>query len=156
MQEMFKRAHDHKGAAIVEVYQNCNVFNDGAFASITKKDARADMLIPLEHGQPVRFGADGERGVVLDNGTARVVAVDDVGVDALVVHDETTPDPSVAFALSRLASDRESPTPVGVFRAVQSQDYGGAVDAQLAAAQASGGGGDLHALLHSLPTWEVS
>ncbi|MEM7142019.1 MAG: 2-oxoacid:ferredoxin oxidoreductase subunit beta [Actinomycetota bacterium] len=154
MQEMFRRAHDHKGAAIVEVYQNCNVFNDGAFAAITKKDARAEMLIELTHGEPVRFGPEGERGVMLDNGVATIVDVADVGVDALVVHDETAVDPSVAFALSRLASDRESPTPVGVFRAVSDVDYGSAVDAQLAAAQ-NDSGADLHALLHSLPTWEV-
>ncbi|MEZ5168168.1 MAG: thiamine pyrophosphate-dependent enzyme [Acidimicrobiales bacterium] len=155
MQEMFRRAHDHQGAAIVEVYQNCNVFNDGAFAEITKKDARADMLIELVHGQPVRFGPDGARGVVLDDGVARIVDVADVGVDALVVHDETEPDPSVAFALSRLAVDRASPTPIGVFRAVERTNYGAALDAQLAAAQGAKGPGDLHALLHSLPTWEV-
>lgn len=156
MQAMFKRAHDHKGAAIVEVYQNCNVFNDGAFAAITKKDARTDMLINLNHGEPVTFGADGQRGVVLDNGVATIVDVADVGTDALVVHDETAPDPSVAFALSRLASDRESPTPVGVFRAVEHADYGASVDVQLAQAQSDRGSGDLHDLLHSLPTWEVS
>ena len=155
MQEMFRRAHDHRGSAIVEVYQNCNVFNDGAFASITKKDVRADMLVDLHHGEPVRFGPDGGRGVVFDAGVARIVDVDDVGVDSLVVHDEAVPDPSVAFALSRLADDRESPTPIGVFRAVDRVDYGAAVDAQLAASHAAAGGGDLHGLLHSLPTWEV-
>jgi 2-oxoglutarate/2-oxoacid ferredoxin oxidoreductase subunit beta len=156
MQDMFRRAHDHKGSAIVEVYQNCNVFNDGAFAAITKKDARTEMLINLAHGEPVRFGADGARGVVLDNGIARIVDVADVGVDALVVHDEAAPDPSVAFALSRLASDRHSPTPVGVFRAVEHEDYGVALNAQLAGAQADSGPGDLDALLHSLPTWDVN
>ncbi len=156
MQEMFRRAHDHQGSAIVEVYQNCNVFNDGAFAAITKKDARADMLINLIHGEPVRFGADGERGVVLDNGTARIIDVADVAADALVVHDEAAPDPSVAFALSRLASDRHSPTPVGVFRAVEREDYGTGVENQLAEAKADPKSGDLDALLHSLPTWEVS
>jgi 2-oxoglutarate/2-oxoacid ferredoxin oxidoreductase subunit beta len=156
MQEMFRRAHDHQGSAIVEVYQNCNVFNDGAFAAITKKDARADMLIELVHGEPVRFGPDLERGVTLDQGAARIVDVADVGLDALVVHDETNPDPSVAFALSRLANDRESSTPVGVFRAVERVDYGAALNSQLAASHGRSGGGDLHALLHSLPTWEVS
>jgi 2-oxoglutarate ferredoxin oxidoreductase subunit beta len=93
---------------------------------------------------------------MLDQGTARIVNVADVGLDALVVHDEAAPDPSVAFALSRLASDRHSPTPVGVFRAVERPDYGAGVDAQLAAAQSEKGGGDLRGLLHSLPTWEVS
>lgn len=156
MQAMFRRAHEHKGSALVEVFQNCNVFNDGAFNAITKKDARDAMLINLEHGEPVRFGADNERGVILDNGVARIVNVDDVGADQLHVHDEAAPDPSVAFALSRLADDRESPTPVGVFRSVNRTEYGESVSAQLAAANQDRGPGDLHGLLRSLPTWEVS
>ena len=156
MQEVFRRAHYHRGAAIVEVYQNCNVFNDGAFAALTKKDARADMLIPLEHGKPVRFGADQERGVVLDDGVARIVSVADVGVDALHVHDETAADLSVAFALSRLADDRSSPTPIGVYCAVDRLEYAGAVDAQIATAQADRGPGNLAELFTSLPTWEVN
>ena len=156
MQEIFRRAHDHRGAAIVEVYQNCNVFNDGAFAALTNKDARAEMLIPLEHGKPVRFGPEGERGVVLDDGVARIVSVAEVGVEALHVHDETAADLSVAFALSRLADDRQSPTPIGVYCAVDRLEYGGGIDSQIAAAQADRGPGDLEALLHSLPTWEVN
>jgi len=156
MQEMFRRAHAHQGSAIVEVFQNCNVFNDGAFNTITKKDARDAMLINLTHGEPVRFGVDNERGVVLDNGVARIVDVAEVGADRLHVHDETAPDPSVAFALSRLAEDRESPTPVGVFRAVERTEYGRSVAAQLAAANQERGPGDMHGLLRSLPTWEVS
>ena len=72
MMEMFRRAHAHKGASFVEIYQNCNVFNDGAFEQITGKDHRADMLIPLVHGEPIRFGAEGEHGVVLQrDGTRR-------------------------------------------------------------------------------------
>ena len=156
MQEMFRRAHAHPGAALVEVFQNCNVFNDGAFAAITKRDARDSMLIDLRHGEPVRFGADSEFGVVIDVGRARVVAVADVGVDALVVHDEADPDPSVAFALSRLANTNDVPTPIGVFRAVDRSEYGSAVTSQIAAAQAKAGPGDLRKLLHSRPTWQVA
>jgi 2-oxoglutarate ferredoxin oxidoreductase subunit beta len=155
MQEMFRRAHDHDGAALVEVYQNCNVFNDGAFDSLTKKDARASMLIDLEHGKPIRFGADNEKGVVLDNESAKIVDVADVGEDALVVHREDNPDPTMAYALSRLATTAEVPTPMGVFRAVERPEYASAVNAQLAAVQAEKGPGDLNALLRSLPTWEV-
>ena len=66
MMDVFRRAHEHEGSAFVEIYQNCNVFNDGAFEAITAKEARADMLIELEHGEPIRFGADHERGVVLN------------------------------------------------------------------------------------------
>src|SRR3989441_1708780 len=63
MMEIFRRAHEHRGSAFVEIYQNCNVFNDGAFAAVTAKESRAEMLIELRHGQPIRFGADGRRGV---------------------------------------------------------------------------------------------
>ena len=114
------------------------------------------MLINLTHGEPVRFGAEGERGVVIDAGIARIVDVDEVGVENLHVHDETAEDPSVAFALSRLADDRESPTPVGVFRSVGRGEYAQAASAQIAAAQEQRGPGDLHGLLRSLPTWNVS
>ena len=104
MLETFRRAHEHKGAAFVEVFQNCNVFNDAAFEGVTAKTVRDDMLIPLRHGEPIRFGADGQHGVVLDaQHGARIVEVADVGEDALLVHDEARTDPSVAFMLSRLA-----------------------------------------------------
>ena len=132
------------------------MFNDGAFAAITKRDARDSMLIDLKHGEPVRFGADDEFGVVIEHGRARVVEVADVEVAALVVHDETDPDPSVAFALSRLANTNDVPTPIGVFRAVDRSEYGSAVTSQIAASQSKAGPGDLHKLLHSRPTWQVA
>jgi 2-oxoglutarate ferredoxin oxidoreductase subunit beta len=156
MIEVFRRAHDHRGAAFVEVYQNCNVFNDGAFEGITGKQHRGSMLIPLRHGEPIRFGPEGERGVVLDaQRGARIVDVADVGEDALLVHDETRPDPGVAFMLSRISRGPFEPTPIGVFRAVERQEYGDGVNAQLAAAVEQKGPGDLSALLRSGATWEV-
>ncbi|MGC8627352.1 MAG: 2-oxoacid:ferredoxin oxidoreductase subunit beta [Acidimicrobiales bacterium] len=157
MVRMLRRAYEHKGAALVEVYQNCNVFNDGAFASITSKENRPSMLIPLEHGQPVRFGPAGERGVVIDRqGRAVIVDVADVGEDKLVVHDESSPDPSLAFALSRLSSGPHEPTPIGVFRDVERPDYGTLVSGQLAEATARKGPGDLGQLLRSGITWTVA
>ncbi|MGO9197950.1 MAG: 2-oxoacid:ferredoxin oxidoreductase subunit beta [Acidimicrobiales bacterium] len=156
MQEMFRRAHDHRGTALVEVYQNCNVFNDGAFEEVTGKATREEMLIPLEHGQPIRFGAEGHRGVVMNaQGMLSIVEVADVGEGALLVHDETRGDPDLAFALSRLARGPHEPTPMGVFRAVERPDYGSQVDAQLIEAQARKGPGDLEALLRSGTTWTV-
>jgi len=155
MQAMLKRAHAHQGGAIVEILQNCNVFNDGAFETITKRANRDSMLIPLEHGQPIRFGADQERGVVLDDaGRAKIAEVADVGVEALLVHDETDPDPSVAFALSRLANSVTEPTPIGVFRAVDEVEYIESANNQIEEARQARPA-DLDALLHSLPTWEV-
>jgi 2-oxoglutarate/2-oxoacid ferredoxin oxidoreductase subunit beta len=157
MQEMIRRAHAHKGCALVEVYQNCNVFNDGAFEHVTAKDARASMLIPLEHGKPVRFGADGEKGIVLDaQGRAQIVSVADVGEDALLVHDEKREDPALAFTLSRLARGPYEPTPIGVFRAVERPDYATQVEAQLIDAHSRKGPGDLRQLLRSGTTWTVS
>jgi len=155
MIEMFKRAHDHKGSSVVEIFQNCNVFNNGAYGDITSKDSRDEMIIDLHDGEPIRFGAEGQHGVIIDHGVARIVEVADVGLDALTVHHHDNPDPSVAFALSRLASDPTAPTPMGVFRDAERVDYGTVLEAQLAKAKADKGPGDLDGLLHSLPTWVV-
>jgi 2-oxoglutarate ferredoxin oxidoreductase subunit beta len=156
MLETFRRAHEHTGSAFVEVFQNCNVFNDHAFEGVTSKTVRDDMLIPLRHGEPIRFGAEGQHGVVMDvQHGARIVEVADVGEDALLVHDEARTDPSVAFMLSRLARGPYEPTPIGVFRAVDRLEYGSEVNRQLADAVESRGPGDLASLLRSGATWEV-
>jgi 2-oxoglutarate ferredoxin oxidoreductase subunit beta len=156
MIETFRRAYEHRGAAFVEVFQNCNVFNDGAFEGITAKQVRDEMLIPLRHGEPIRFGAEGQHGVVLDaQHGARVVSVADVGEDALLVHDESRTDPSVAFMLSRISRGPTEPTPIGVFRAVDRLEYGSEVTGQIDAAVESRGPGDLAELLRSGATWQV-
>jgi 2-oxoglutarate ferredoxin oxidoreductase subunit beta len=155
MMDAMRRAHEHRGAAFVEIYQNCNVFNDGAFETITAKDSRSDMLIQLEHGQPIRFGAEQERGVVL-NEFGECEIVDVAGNESrLVVHDEHRDDPTLAFALSRLAAGPTVPTPMGVFRDVERPTYEAAVQQQLAAASERNGPGDLAGLLASGATWEV-
>ena len=142
MQEMFRRAWEHTGAAFVEVYQNCNVFNDGAFADITKKDRRASMLISLQHGEPIRFGADHERGVMMSRtGELQIVEVAEVGEENLLIHDERADTPSLAFALSRLSSGPFMPTPIGVFRAAEGPEYASQVSRQLAFAQERSGPG---------------
>jgi 2-oxoglutarate ferredoxin oxidoreductase subunit beta len=157
MQSVFRRAHEHRGAAFVEIYQNCNVFNDGAFEHITSRDKRAEMLVDLRHGERIRFGAEQELGIRLNEyGEAEVVRVDEVGEDALLVHDEARHDPTVAFALSRLAETPTSPTPIGVFRAVERPTYEAEVQTQLGAAQATRGPGDLRALIESSAVWDVN
>ncbi len=158
MQETFRRAHQHRGAAFVEVLQNCNVFNDGAFEKITSRDAWASMLIPLEHGKPIVFGPEGEeRGVVQRaDGGLEIVSVADVGgVEDLLVHDESREDPGLAFALSRLARGPYEPTPIGVFRAVERPEYGEQMSEQILDAQAKRGLGDVAALLRSGSSWTV-
>jgi 2-oxoglutarate/2-oxoacid ferredoxin oxidoreductase subunit beta len=156
MTETFRRAHAHRGSSFVEVYQNCNVFNDGAFAAVTAKEARPNMLIDLKHGEPIRFGAEGQHGVLLNaRGETEIVDVADVGEDRLLVHDEHRDDPSLAFALSRLADTPTVPTPIGVFRDVDRPLYEGEVQRQLVGASEQRGPGDLEALIGSGATWEV-
>jgi 2-oxoglutarate ferredoxin oxidoreductase subunit beta len=156
MQATFKRAYEHKGASFVEVYQNCNVFNDGAFDGLLKKDVREDMLIQLTHGEPIRFGADGDKGVALNEfGEPRVVNTQAVGVGNLLVHDEHRTDPTLAFALSRLSTLPNVPTPVGVFRDVDRPVYESEVQQQLAASVERSGPGELSKIIHSGGVWTV-
>jgi 2-oxoglutarate ferredoxin oxidoreductase subunit beta len=156
MQETFRRAHAHEGASFVEVFQNCNVFNDGAFGEITSRDRRAEMLINLVHGEPIRFGAELERGIIQrPDGHVEIVGVADVGVEALLVHDETRRDPGVAFALSRLSHSDHEPTPVGVFRDVVRPELGASMSAQIVEAQEKRGRGDLAALFRANGTWTI-
>jgi 2-oxoglutarate ferredoxin oxidoreductase subunit beta len=157
MIDAFRRAHAHKGASFIEVYQNCNVFNDGAFETITGKEVRADMLIELRHGEPIRFGTDNDKGVALNAfGECEIVSVADIGEDRLLVHDEHRPDPTLAFALSRISDQPTTPTPVGVFRDVERPSYEVEVQRQLVTASERNGPGDLAALLNSGAVWDVN
>jgi 2-oxoglutarate ferredoxin oxidoreductase subunit beta len=157
MQEVFRRAYEHKGAAFVEVYQNCNVFNDGAFDDVMAKEHRADMMIPLRHGEPVRFGSEDQFGVFQNEYAELVVdRVADRDGAQLVVHDEHRPDPTLAFALSRLASGPHTPTPIGVFRDVDRPLYELEVAAQVDESIERQGRGDLAELIRSGPTWTVT
>jgi len=155
MMATIRRAHDHRGAAFVEIYQNCNVFNDGAFAQITAKDQRSEMLIPLQHGEQVIFGAERDKCVVVTRqGVAEIQAVADTDPADIVVHNENS-DRGLAFVLSRLAKGPTVPTPIGVFRAVSRPEYAEGASRQIAQAQEASGPGDLRDLLHSGATWEV-
>jgi 2-oxoglutarate/2-oxoacid ferredoxin oxidoreductase subunit beta len=157
MMEVFRAAHAHRGASFVEIYQNCNVFNDGAFDDVTGKHSRDNHMINLVHGEPIRFGPDRERGVVMQqDGRLALVDVASAGEERLLVHDAHRDDPSLAFALARLSNDRHSPTPFGVFRAIQRPEYSSAVASQLLDASEKKGPGDLATLLRSNGTWMVN
>jgi 2-oxoglutarate/2-oxoacid ferredoxin oxidoreductase subunit beta len=154
MADVLRAAADHDGAAFIEIYQNCPVFNDGAFAALTDKDVATFNKVPLEHGQPIRFGPDGERGVVRrDDGTLAIV--DAAGAD-LVVHDAHCDDPTLAFALARLADSPSEPTPIGVFRAVRRPVAIRDVGHRLAAAREALEPDALDRLLHAGDTWTVA
>ena len=158
--EVLRRAAAHPGTALVEIYQNCPIFNDDAFAVLKEPDTRDLSTIRLEHGQPIRFGTDGSKGVVrAPDATLQIVEVADLGPDGesqLLVHDEHADNPELAFALSRLADpttlDR---TPIGVFRDVARPTYDALVAEQLERAVATQGAGDLTTLLHGNDTWRV-
>jgi 2-oxoglutarate ferredoxin oxidoreductase subunit beta len=157
MTDVLRAAAEHKGAAFVEIYQNCPVFNDGAFFALTEKDRAVFNRIPLEHGQPIRFGPDGEHGVVRKaDGDLAIAGVAHVGEEALVVHDAHRDDPTLAFALTRLAESPNEPTPIGVFRSVQRPVGISEVSRKLAEARETLGPDALDELLQAGDTWTVS
>ncbi|MBN1529543.1 MAG: 2-oxoacid:ferredoxin oxidoreductase subunit beta [Thermoleophilaceae bacterium] len=157
MAETLRAAAAHRGAAFVEIYQNCNVFNDGAFDAVRAKGRRELNQIRLEHGKQVRFGPEGERGVARgEGGRLELVDVAEAGEDALLVHDAHRLEPSLAFELSHLAARPTGPTPIGVFRDVQRPVYGEELALELEETRASLGTEELDRLLHSGETWTVS
>jgi 2-oxoglutarate ferredoxin oxidoreductase subunit beta len=152
--EMLRLAAAHRGTSFVEIYQNCNIFNDGAFDAVRKN---RPQQIRLEHGEPIRFGAEGEHGVALKRtGQLAVVDVADVGEDALLVHDAHREDPGLAFMLSRLSHTPQGPTPIGLFRQVERAVYGTELNRQLDEAKARRGTGDLAQLLTGADSWTVA
>ncbi|PKW10994.1 2-oxoglutarate ferredoxin oxidoreductase subunit beta [Streptomyces sp. 1222.5] len=156
--EVLRAAAGHPGTALIEIYQNCNIFNDGAFDALKDKQQAEEALIRLEHGQPIRFGADGSRGVVRDQrtGDLKVVTVTAQNEADVLVHDAHSASPTTAFALSRLADpDTLHHTPIGVFRSVERPVYDTAMADQLDTAIEQKGKGDLAALLHGNDTWTV-
>jgi len=155
VRDTLRAAAEHPGSAFVEIYQNCNVFNDGAFDAVRGKGG-APNQIRLEHGQPIRFGAENERGVIRSAaGGLEVVEVADVGEDALVVHDAHVEDPSHATALARLADSPTGPTPIGVLRDVERPVYGSDRQEALKAAHAGATLDDVDELLRAGDTWVV-
>ncbi|MFN8125391.1 MAG: 2-oxoacid:ferredoxin oxidoreductase subunit beta [Candidatus Nanopelagicales bacterium] len=156
--EVLSAAAAHEGAALVEIYQNCNIFNDGAFEPLKDAGIRDEHLIRLEAGRPIRFGAEGHRGVVRGrDGQLRVVEVDSVDEADLIVHNPGADDPGVAFGLSRLVDpDTLDKTAIGVFRDVKRPSYDRLVRDQLAAAGPAASDDDLTSLLNGRDTWTVA
>jgi 2-oxoglutarate ferredoxin oxidoreductase subunit beta len=153
--EVLRQAAAHEGAAFIEIYQNCNVFNDGAFDLLREKPHGQFNQIRLEHGKPVVF-AGGEKCVVVgENGRLETAETASVPEERIVVHDSHREDPTLAFALAHLSSGPSQPTAIGVFRDVSRPVYGEAMDRQIQAATEKLGPGDLGKLLHSGDTWVV-
>ncbi|MFG2994083.1 2-oxoacid:ferredoxin oxidoreductase subunit beta [Streptomyces sp. NPDC048257] len=156
--EVLRQAADHQGTALVEIYQNCNIFNDGAFDVLKDQDQAREAVIRLEHGRPIRFGTDDAKGVVRNpaTGDLEVVEVTAANEAQILVHDVKNASATTAFALSRLADpDTLHHTPIGIFRSAERPVYDTLMAEQLDAAIDRNGKGDLGALLTGNDTWTV-
>ncbi len=150
--ETLRQAAAHKGSALIEIYQNCPIFNDGAFDKVKDNETKEGSLLQLVHGQPIKSSTF---GVIRDGATLKLVELSAVDESQLVVHDAHDPDPSYAFALSRLSGSDLEHTPIGVFRDVVRPGYSAMVNEQLVSVIQAQGAGDLEKLLHSGDTWSV-
>src|SRR5437868_6558872 len=153
LEYVLERAAKHTGTAFVEIYQNCNIFNDGAFEYATDKTTKSDTTLYLEHGKPLVFGKNSEKGIRLHALKPEVVDLATVPKDDLLVHDEKGPS-SLAFLLSRMRQP-DFPEPLGVFREVEQERYVNLVRGQIAEAKKTRGDGDLQQLLTGTDTWTV-
>ncbi len=153
--EVLRRAAEHKGVSFVEVYQNCNVFNDGAWEYAADKKVRDENLIELEHGKPLIFGKNRDKGIRLNGTEPEVVQLGNgITEDDLLFHDEKAEEPTHAYLLSRMRHP-EFPEPIGVFRAVERPTYEAEVNRQTEIAREKRGEGDLAALFETGDTWVV-
>jgi 2-oxoglutarate/2-oxoacid ferredoxin oxidoreductase subunit beta len=153
--EVLTAAYEHRGASFIEIYQNCNVFNDGAFDALRTPENKAVNQIRLRPGEPITFGPEDENAVVArGDGTMKIVPTVEAG-ERVVVHDPTKQEPTTAFALARLAHNPTGPTPIGVFRNVERPVYDDLLREQVDAAQQRQGTGDLQQLLEGGNVWDV-
>jgi 2-oxoglutarate/2-oxoacid ferredoxin oxidoreductase subunit beta len=153
---MVEAAAKHKGISFIEVYQNCNIFNDGAFDYFAERSVRSENVLYLEHGKPMIFGKDRNRGIRMNGAHPEAVTIGENGIteDQLLVHDIYLKDPSVAFMLARMEQP-DFPQPVGIFRAVERATYEELMRDQIESAIAKSGAGDLTKLINAGDTWIV-
>lgn len=155
LQEMVRRAEKHKGASFIEIYQNCNVFNDGAFFTYTEKDSRDDNVVYLEHGKPMLYGKNKDKGIRVDGFTPRAVSLTEGKYSAsdMLIHNEN--DSTLAFILANMIHDSGMPRAMGVFLSTERPTYEKGVHDQIAKAKARRGEGNLQALLDGDETWVI-
>jgi 2-oxoglutarate/2-oxoacid ferredoxin oxidoreductase subunit beta len=155
LQEMIRRAENHHGSAFIEIYQNCNVFNDGAFFQFTEKETRDDTVVYLEHGKPMVFGKDKQKGIRLNGFTPEVVSLADgkYSVSDILVHNEN--DSTLAFILANMIHNPELPRPMGVFVQMDRPTYEFQMQDQIARSKMKRGEGDLQKLLDGDETWVI-
>ncbi len=154
LQKMLGRTHGHKGASFLEVYQNCHIFNDGAFKLMTDKETKDNHVLELEDGQPMIFGKEKNKGIRLDGFRPEVVTINgDFSVDDLLVHNET--DKNIADILTNFTYDTEFPTPIGVLYVAESSTYEDRLEKQIKNAKKKLGEGNLEDLIRGVDIWDV-
>ena len=163
LRRVIKEAHEHEGAAYIEILQNCNIFNDRAFAHVTDKKIRDDMLIDVRHGEPLLYGKENEKGLIWDHNELRAVKIGEedkslgrkVSSNDILVWKAEDPNPTLAFALTQLREGID-PSPIGVIRRTKvAKPYEQLVNEQIAMAREKRGERSLKELLYSGKTWEV-
>ncbi len=157
LRSVIKAAFEHKGTSFIEIYQNCNVFNDGAFFTYTEKETKIENTVVLEHGEPLVFGANRGRGIRLNGFRPEVVSLTDgqYSLEDLIVHDQYAEDRTLAYFLSRMTEVPGLPHPVGIFRSVEHPCYEDLMTQQINTAKKRMGEGDLEALLNAGDMWVV-
>ncbi len=155
MGSVLERAMKHKGVSFVEIYQNCNIFNDKAYEPITGREARDDRMVILEHGKPLIFGKEGKKAIRLKGFKLEVVDYKE-GMDPkeLLIHNEQDPDPTYAYLLTQMEYP-EMPVPFGIFREIVKPTYDEMLNAQVQDAIKKRGKGDLKELIYGTDTWTV-
>lgn len=158
LRTILKRAQEHTGTSFVEIYQNCNVFNDGAFEVFTEKSSKKAETLFMEHGKPLVFGTNNEKGIKLDGFKPIVVNIADVSANDLWIHDER--DEMKATLLTRFFDDPQKvghlPRPFGIFYIEERPTYEEAMAFQLTEAKKVRGDGDLDALLRGKENWVIN
>lgn len=155
MQTVIKRAAQHKGTGFVEVYQNCNVFNDGAFFTFTEKETKDENVVFVEHGKPLIFGKEKDKGIILDGFTPKVVSLKErYSANDLIVHNEK--DTILSFILARMSNIAGLPRPVGVIYAVERPIYEVEVKHQIEQATQKFGEGNLEKLFNKGEVWTIN
>ncbi len=157
MQDVFAKAAEHEGFSLIEVYQNCVIFNNKAWSFATDRKLREENILELKHGEPMIFGKERDKGIYLDRNSLqpRVVKLGDEYTEKdILVHDETNPNPSLAFFLSRMHYP-EFPDPIGVFRNIKKPSYDFLLNEQVAQAKKTSGTSSVQDLLEEGETWTV-
>ncbi|MGJ3507698.1 2-oxoacid:ferredoxin oxidoreductase subunit beta [Enemella sp. A6] len=161
LSSVLKAAAQHRGTALVEILQNCPIFNDDSFEALKDQETSSNALIPLVHGEPIRFGKDGQLCVVRDTetGGVKVAEVAEVGEDAVLIHDAHADDPAMAFSLSRLTdAGVMQRAPIGVFRQVERPTYDDLIRDQVNSAVGGSApdADELQELVNGHDTWSLN